>query len=183
MHSCFAAVSASMETGLQVRASCRKLRLPAPTHRQRFEFTRKLDQARPGSRMQPLERVTYRFAPDFAALRYHALGRTCKPCMGPPLSRVIPCAVTILMGSDGAFTSLSAQTNRRPNAGVPENFTSLRFGEWMSRPVQRSCDKAGRAEECLLEPLSAATSAIPARRRPTTEEFETASTQGSSAVR
>jgi hypothetical protein len=52
-----------------------------------------------------------------------------------------------------------------------ENFTFLLFGEWMSRPVQRGCDKAGRAEECLLEPLRAAISAIPARRRPTTEDF------------
>ena len=49
-----------------------------------------------------------------------------------------------------------------------ENFTSLRLGEWMSLPLQRGRDKAGRAEECRLEPPSAAISAIPARKRPAT---------------
>ena len=37
--------------------------------------------------------------------------------------------------------------------------------------------------ESLSEPLRAAISAIPARMRPTTEDFEKASVQGSSAVR
>src|ERR1035437_7819344 len=37
--------------------------------------------------------------------------------------------------------------------------------------------------ESVPEPLRAAISAIPARRRPTTEDFEKASVQGSSAVR
>ena len=64
-----------------------------------------------------------------------------------------------------------------------ENFTSLLFGEWMSRPVQRGCDKAGRAEECLLEPLRAATSAHRYSEAISVEDFEKASVQGSSAVR
>jgi hypothetical protein len=82
-----------------------------------------------------------------------------------------PCAAAILMGSDCACTSLQARTNRRRTPSRRENFTSRLFGEWMSRPVmhlQRGCDKAGPAEECLLEPLRAAISAIAARRRPTT---------------
>jgi hypothetical protein len=37
----------------------------------------------------------------------------------PPTFALHPWAATILMGSDGGFTSLSAQTNRRPNAVAP----------------------------------------------------------------
>jgi hypothetical protein len=93
---------------------------------------------------------------------------------------------TILMGSNRAFTSLPAPTTNQPtNADsrrARENSVPLFIRSDVAAVAQLARDETPGGES-LSEPLRAAISAIPARMRPATEDYEKASVQGSSAVR
>ena len=99
-----------------------------------------------------------------------------------PMSRAFS-AATILMGSNCAFTSLRRKPTDADSCRARENSVPLLSIQADVAAVAYLRGTRRQGGEGLLEPLRAAISAIPARRRPTTADFEKASVQGSSAVR
>ena len=135
------------------------------------------------SLMRPVQWTTIQASTDRSVgCRHELVNRTNENILYKrPMSRALS-AATILLGSNCAFTSLPAQTNGADSRRARENSVPLSIRSDVAAVAQLARDETPGGES-LSEPLRAAISAIPARRRPTTEDFEKASVQGSGAVR